>query len=57
MKKIKLLFFVLIFSSTLFAKGEISFKRQKEKILQEQQEEAQKVNTTANTTTRKNKSA
>ena len=53
MKRIKILFFILIFSSTLFAKGEISFKRQKEKVLQEQQEEAQKVNTTAKTTTRK----
>lgn len=38
MKKIKILFLLLIFSSVIIASGEISFKKQKEKILQEEQE-------------------
>ncbi|MDR2878608.1 MAG: C40 family peptidase [Fusobacteriales bacterium] len=53
MKKIKIIFFVLLFSTSVFSKGEISFRRQKEKILQEQQEEAQKVSTTVKISTRK----
>ena len=42
MKKIKIIIIFLLLSLSLFSSGEISFRKQREKVLKEQQEEDQR---------------